>query len=310
MSEIDDVFDVVIVGGGAAGLSAALVLARARRRVVVVDAGEPRNTPAAHMHGFLSRDGMPPLELLKAGREEIAGYGGEFIADGVVSVTRGFTVALSSGRMLRSRRILVATGLTDRLPDIPGLRERWGRDVMQCPYCHGWEVRDHAVGVIATTPPSAIHHAQLVRQWAEDLTLFTNDVEIPGDEREKLAARGIKVVDGKVARVVVEDDRIRGVELADGRAVLRDALFTGGDWEPHDALLRSLGCEVADGWVTVDGMGQTSVPGVYAAGNVVDQRANVIMATAQGSMAAIALNGDLVAEDVEQAALARRVHGV
>ncbi|GIG63876.1 NAD(P)/FAD-dependent oxidoreductase [Phytomonospora endophytica] len=310
MSASNDLYDVVVIGGGAAGLNAALVLARARRRVVVVDAGEPRNAPAAHMHGFLSRDGMPPKELLEAGRAEVAGYGGEFVADGVVSVTPGFSVALSSGRVLSTRRILVATGLRDRLPDIPGLRERWGDDVMQCPYCHGYEVRDQAVGVIAVTPESATHHAQLVRQWAADLTLFTNDVDVPAEERERLAARGIKVVDGKVARVVVEDDRVRGVELADGAAVPRDALFVGGDWEPRDALLRSLGCEVADGWVRVDGQGRTSVPGVSAAGNVVDQKATVIAAAAQGAMAAIAINGDLVAEDVERAARERRVYGM
>ncbi|HEY1178757.1 MAG TPA: FAD-dependent oxidoreductase, partial [Phytomonospora sp.] len=183
-------------------------------------------------------------------------------------------------------------------------------DVMQCPYCHGYEVRDRAVGVIAVTPASATHHAQLVRQWAADLTLFVNDVDVPAEERERLAARGIKVVDGKVARVVADGDRIRGVELAGGGTVARDALFVGGDWEPQDALLRSLGCEVADGWVRVDGMGRTSVPGVSAAGNVVDQKATVIGAAAQGAMAAIGMNGDLVEEDVERAARERRVHGM
>ena len=137
-----DVYDVVVVGGGAAGLSAALVLGRARRRVLVVDAGEPRNAPAAHMQGYLSRDGMPPHELLTAGRREVAGYGVEIVAGTVVGIESGFFVRLAGGRVLRSRRVLVTTGVTDQLPDVAGVRERWGRDLLHCPYCHGWEVRD------------------------------------------------------------------------------------------------------------------------------------------------------------------------
>ena len=138
----DQPYDVVIVGGGAAGLSAALVLGRARRRVAVIDAGAPRNAPAAHMQGFLSRDGMPPAELLAAGRAEVTGYGVEIIEDMVVGIEPGFTVRLANGDTLTARRVLVTTGVSDELPDIPGVQERWGRDLLHCPYCHGWEVRD------------------------------------------------------------------------------------------------------------------------------------------------------------------------
>jgi thioredoxin reductase len=141
-------YDVVVVGGGAAGLSAALVLARARRTVVVVDAGMSRNAPAAHMHGFLSRDGMPPSDLLAAGRAEVAGYGGCLIEDTVVGLEPGFQVRLANGSLLRARRVLVATGLRDELPDLPGVRERWGRDLLHCPYCHGYEVRHQPLGVL------------------------------------------------------------------------------------------------------------------------------------------------------------------
>ena len=144
--------DIVVVGGGAAGLSAALVLVRARRMVVVVDAGAPRNAPAAHMHGFLTRDGMPPRELLAAGRAEVSGYGGRLIDDTVVAIEPGFHVRLASGAHLRTRRVLVATGLRDELPDIPGVRERWGRDLLHCPYCHGYEVRDQPLGVLGAPP--------------------------------------------------------------------------------------------------------------------------------------------------------------
>jgi thioredoxin reductase len=164
-------YDVVVVGGGAAGLSAALVLARARRTVAVVDAGGPRNAPAAHMHGFLSREGMPPHDLLAAGRSEVAGYGGTLIDDTVVGIEPGFYVRLASGSQLQARRILVATGLRDELPEIPSVRERWGRDLLHCPYCHGWEVRDQPLGVLGGTP-EAVQHTLLVRQWSPDVTLF------------------------------------------------------------------------------------------------------------------------------------------
>jgi thioredoxin reductase len=163
--------DVLVVGGGAAGLSAALVLLRARRTVVVVDAGRPRNAPAAHMHGFLSRDGMPPADLLAAGRAEVSSYGGRLIDDTVVGVEPGFQVRLASAAPVRARRILVATGLRDELPDVPGVRERWGRDLLHCPYCHGYEVRDQPLGVLGGSP-EAVQHALLVRQWSPDVILF------------------------------------------------------------------------------------------------------------------------------------------
>src|SRR3954449_5828573 len=153
--------EVAIVGGGAAGLSAALVLGRARRRVVVIDAGMPRNAPAAHMQGFLSRDGMPPADFLAAGRAEAAGYGVELVEGHVESIEAGFSVRLAGGRVLTARRILVATGSRDELPDIPGIRERWGRDLLHCPYCHGWEVRDEPLGVLGTVAGS-VEHALLV----------------------------------------------------------------------------------------------------------------------------------------------------
>jgi thioredoxin reductase len=149
--------DVVVVGGGAAGLSAALVLGRARRRVAVVDAGAPRNAPAAHMQGFLSRDGMPPAELLAAGRAEVAAYGVEVVQGRVAAIDPGFAVHLAGSRSLRARRLLIATGVHDELPEIPGVRERWGRDLLHCPYCHGWEVRDRPLGVLGTRPGSVEH---------------------------------------------------------------------------------------------------------------------------------------------------------
>lgn len=298
----EQIYDVVVVGGGAAGLSAALVLGRARRRVAVVDTGAPRNAPAAHMQGFLSRDGMSPADLLAVGRAEVTGYGVELIEDTVVGVDAGFVVRLAGGRVLRGRRVLVATGVHDELPEIPGVRERWGRDLLHCPYCHGWEVRDQPIGVLGTLPGS-VQHALLVRQWSDDVVFFVHTYDLSAAERVQLEARGIRVVSGEVARLTVEDDRLTGVELIDGLVIARTAVFVRPGNLPHaDDLLSGLGCDAdATGFVTVDATGRTSAFGVWAAGNVVDPRAQVITAAGAGSAAAIAINADLVQEDVERA---------
>jgi thioredoxin reductase len=297
-----NVHDGVVVGGGAAGLSAALLLGRARRRVAVIDAGAPRNAPAAHMQGFLSRDGMPPAELLAAGRAEIAEYGVEMVQDRVVAIDPGFVVRLAGGRVLRARRILLTTGVGDELPGIAGVRDRWGRDLLHCPYCHGWEVRDQPLGVL-NTGPGAVQHAQLVRQWSDDVVFLVHTHPLTAGERLQLRARGIQVVHGEVTRLVVEADRLTGVQLADGRVIARTAVFIRPGNAPHaDGLLTGLGCETDDaGFVTVDASGRTSAFGVWAAGNVVEPRAQVIAAAGAANTAAIAINADLVTEDVDLA---------
>lgn len=307
----DETYDVAIIGGGAAGLSAALVLGRARRRVVVVDAGAPRNAPAAHMHGFLSRDGMPPAELLAVGRAEVARYGVRLLDGEVTTAEVGavadagvpFRIRLAGGGEVSARRLLVTSGVRDEVPDIPGVRERWGRDLLHCPYCHGWEVRDEPLGVLGSIPGS-VQHALLVRQWSDDVTFFVHTCDLDAEERRQLGARGIRIVDGPVRRLVVDDDRLSGVELADGTVVPRTAVFVRPDIRPHpDGILAGLGCEMGPtGFVATDPTGQTSVPGVWAAGNVADPRAQVITAAGAGSAAAIAINAGLVEADVALAA--------
>ncbi|MFB9356705.1 NAD(P)/FAD-dependent oxidoreductase [Actinoplanes nipponensis] len=298
-------YDVAIIGGGAAGLSAALVLSRARRRIAVIDAGKPRNAPATHMYGYLSRDGLPPRELLRQGREEVRRYGGE-ILDGTVTGLAsdgrgGFAVSLADGQPISARRLLITSGLRDELPDLPGLNERWARDVLHCPYCHGHEVRDRRLGVIGGTAGS-VRYAQIVRQWTDDLIYFTGPGTLTPVERTELTARGIGIVEGAIDRLVIADDQLRGVQLHDGCVVARDALFVPPRFVPNNRLLTGLGCDVdGGGWVTVDATGGTSVAGVWAAGNVVDPRAQVITAAGAGSAAAIALNADLVDEDVRTA---------
>jgi thioredoxin reductase len=298
-------YDVVVIGGGAAGLSAGLVLARARRKVAVVDAGAPRNAPAAHLQGFLSRDGLPPQELLAIGRAEVTAYGGIVIDGTVAAASRcarsGFQVRLADGSVLTARRLLVATGLHDVLPDIPGVRERWGRDLLHCPYCHGYEVRDQPLGVLGGTS-DAVEHAQLVRQWSSDVVVFPHTDALTAQQREQLAAREIRVVEGTVQRLRVKDDELSGVELDDGRVVRRTAVFVRPRFVPHTDLLVGLGCDLDDdGWVRADAVGRTTVPGVSVAGNAANPRAQVITAAGEGSSAAIALNADLVEEDIHTA---------
>jgi thioredoxin reductase len=293
--------EVLIIGGGPAGLSAALVLSRARRDVTVVDAGEPRNATAEHMQGFLTRDGMPPAALLETGRTEVRGYGGEIVSGRVDraagDAAGGFVLTLAGGTELRGRRLLVTTGVTDVLPDIPGLRERWGREVQMCPYCHGWEVRDQRIVVLASSPNS-VHQASLLRQWSPDVTFLAAKAPT-GEDAARLDARGVRVVEAEARRLVADDDRITGFELADGSVLPCDAVFVAPTWVAKDGPLTDLGCEIGDnGFVKVDETGRTSVPGVWAAGNVTFPGGQVIMAASAGSMAAAMINADLIEADI------------
>ncbi|MGW5134075.1 NAD(P)/FAD-dependent oxidoreductase [Streptomyces sp. NPDC004135] len=303
-------YAVVVVGGGAAGLSAALVLGRARHRTLVVDAGEPRNAPAAHMQGYLTRDGMPPAEFLAIGREEVARYGVELVRDRVVDVERGedFTVVLAGGRTVRARRLVVATGLKDELPAVPGVAERFGRDVLHCPFCHGWEVRDQPFGVLATSPAS-VHQALMVSQWSKDVRLFLHTVaeaELSDEDLRRLAAARVDVVPGEVAELVVEDDRLTGVRLADGTTHARPVLFTAPRPVPQTGLLERLGAELHEtpfgAYPVVDATGLTTVPGVWAAGNAIGFAEQVVHAASGGYRAASAIVGDLLMTGLDAAA--------
>ncbi|MFG3588676.1 NAD(P)/FAD-dependent oxidoreductase [Streptomyces sp. NPDC047990] len=304
-----DTYEAVVVGGGAAGLSAALVLGRARRRTLLVDAGEPRNAPAAHLQGYLTRDGMPPAEFLALGRAEVARYGVEQVRDRAVDVTRHgageFHVTLASGRTAHARRLVLATGLADELPAVPGVAERFGRDVLHCPYCHGWEVRDEAFGVLAATPAS-VHQALMVSQWSKDVTLFLHEVaeaELSHDDRRRLAAAGVAVVPGEVAGLVVEEDRLTGVRLGDGSVHARSVVFVAPRAVPRNDLFTRLGAELRETpfgtYPVVDETGLTTVPGVWAAGNAVGFAEQVVNAAGAGYRAAATLNGELLLADLD-----------
>jgi thioredoxin reductase len=299
-------YDVIVVGGGPAGLSGAVALGRALRSVLVVDAGEPRNAPADGIHNYLTRDSITPAEFAAAGRDEVRRFGGEILDGRVVDTARDgheFTVTLADGRQERARRLLVTTGSVDELPDIPGLRERWGHSVLHCPYCHGYEVRGKAIGIIGTSERS-VHQALLWRQWSPDVTLFLPGAAEPeGDEARQLVARGIRVLTGPVTGV--DDD---GVHLADGTVVARDALVVATRIEVRAGFLSSLGLPVAEHPMgvgtyleTIDPTGRTAVPGVWVAGNVADPMAQVITSAASGLMAGAMINADLVLEDTDRA---------
>ncbi|MDQ4126193.1 MAG: NAD(P)/FAD-dependent oxidoreductase [Actinomycetota bacterium] len=303
-----DGYDVVVVGGGPAGLNAALMLGRSRRSVMVVDAGSPRNDAADGVHGLLGHDGTPPAELLARGRDEVRRYGGR-IVDGAVTAARrdgdAFTVTVDGRTEVGARRLLVTTGVVDELPAIPGVRERWGRDVLHCPYCHGWEVRDRAVGVVATGPRS-VHQALLFRQLSEDVVYFANEKPLEDEEAAKLRARDIRILDGEIASVDVEGDRLTGVRIGN-TVVGRDVLVVATRLVVRAGFLKGLGLEPAEHpsglgeHIPVDPKGRTSVAGVWAAGNVTDPSAQVGSSAAAGATAAAQINSDLVDEDVELA---------
>ena len=311
------VLDVLVIGGGAAGLAGATTLARARQAVLVIDAGQPRNAPAAGVHSFLGHEGRPPTELLALGRRELEGYGGR-VVEGVAATARRqadnlFEVVLEDGRRFRARRLLVTTGLRDELPVVPGIEARFGRDVLHCPFCHGWEVQDRRIVVLGTSP-AGVHGGLLWRQWSADVAVIDHGgLGASADDLQRLAARGVPVWDGPAVGLVVEDDVLTGVRLVDGRVVPCDALVAHGRMVARSPVLDALGVSPRDveafGVVIgeaypSDPVGAASVPGVWLAGNVTDLKAQVISAAAAGVQAAAAIVADVMAEETERAVTA------
>ncbi|MCM3662232.1 NAD(P)/FAD-dependent oxidoreductase [Georgenia satyanarayanai] len=314
--------DAVVIGGGAAGLNGALMLARSRRSVVVIDGGTPRNAPADAVHGLLGLDGTPPAELYRRGREEVRGYGGTVVTGTVAAAAPAdpssegdprFAVMLTDGRELTARRLLVATGALDVLPDVPGLADHWGRGVVHCPYCHGWEVRDEPIGVLAVGPAS-VHQALLFRQLTDDLVYLTRGTELDDEARARLAVLDVRVVEEPVTEVVADTGgAIAGVLLAGGSMVERRVLAVGTSLLPRLDGLEALGLPVEElpggmGRRVVSGMaGTTEVPGVWVAGNVTEPMAQVGASAAAGAMAGAHINAHLAAADADAAVAARAV---
>ncbi|KGM14338.1 NAD(P)/FAD-dependent oxidoreductase [Cellulomonas bogoriensis] len=304
--------DVLVVGAGPAGLNGALVLARSRRTVLVVDAGAPRNAPAPHMHGYLGLEGASPADLIERGRAEVTGYGAEVRSGTVCTLTLDdggghVRATLADGDVLTARRALVTTGLTDVLPTVPGLTDRWGLDVLHCPYCHGWEARDQAVAVLATTAAEA-DKALVMHQWSDDVVLVLHGPG-PSDLTERtraaLEALGVRLDTGPVERLQVEGGRLTGVRMRDGRSLPCDILVVQPTVRARDDLLTALGAQVRSGpygeLVVTETDGFTGLPGVWAAGNVTDPAAQVVTSAADGYRAALSIDASLMTEDVDAA---------
>ncbi|MDQ6797638.1 MAG: FAD-dependent oxidoreductase [Actinomycetota bacterium] len=304
--------DVAVIGGSAAGLAAALQLGRQCRSVIVVDAGEPRNAPAARMHSYLGHEGISPLELTSIGRDEVRSYGGEVIAGRAVNVTRAdhgrFRVELVGGHTVFARRVLAATGMVDDLPDIDGLAEHWGGDVIHCPFCHGFEVRDQRI-VQIVTHPMGLHPAGLFRQLSARFTMVLHDgVEADNPELDALRAAGVHVVDGGVRSIVTGDDgHVAAVELTAGDRIAADAVAVGPRFRVRAEAFTSLGLRPAEhpsglgDFVETGPTGETSVPGLYAAGNVTDPTQQVLQAAADGSRVGAMISLSLAHDDIQAA---------
>jgi thioredoxin reductase/SAM-dependent methyltransferase len=305
---MNEQWDAIVIGAGPAGLSAALMLGRARRRTLVIDAGNPRNRFAAHLHGVLGNEGTPPGQFLERGRIEISGYGVAFregVVDQVADSQDGLTITLGTGEVVQTRSIVVASGMTDELPEITGLARFWGRSVLHCPYCHGWEVRDQRLGVLVTSPVG-LHVAQLVRQWSDRVTILASEEPEP-EVGQRLRSRGVQIVTDPVVEVLGDDDHLTGIRTASGHRLELDAIFVSSAPGVQDGLLAGLQLNRIPNpfgtgtLLAVDASGKTSHPRVWAAGNVVNPSANVPMSMAAGAMAGAAVNATLLEEDFDRA---------
>ena len=296
----DEMHDVIVAGGSFAGLGAAMMLGRARRRVVVIDAGVPRNRFAPASHGFLGQDGRAPAEIIATFRSQVLAYPTVHFVAGVAVSARGvvddFVVALESGESLRARRLVLATGVVDELPAIPGVAERWGTSVLHCPYCHGYEVADRRLGVLATG--AILHQAILLGDWSARVTLFANGVELDDEQRAELARRGVRIEERRVLELVGEAPTLAGVRVADGSIVEVDAVFTGAPTRLASPLAEQLGCAMDDGpfgpIVRTDAWRATTVSGVFCAGDAARAPHNATWAAADGVTAGIKAHQSLV----------------
>ena len=310
--ETQPVRDVIVIGGGAAGLSAALTLARARRTVTVLDAGHPRNEAAVAAHGLLGNEGINSHELVARGRSEAQHYGAEIIQSRVTAaepIDEGFLVTTDDDQSLGAAQLIVATGVSDVLPSIEGLGARWGREVVHCPYCHGWEIRDQTLGVIATSATSA-YQAILFQQWTPDVTLFRNGFDFEAEALAKLDAVGIPVIDTPVAAVDITDDELTGLRLTDGQTVKLQAVGVSSGMRANLSGLEALGLETYDtpqgSFLQADDTGNTNVPGVWSAGNVIDPDIQLGECASQGARVAITLNNKLIFTRADAALAASR----
>jgi thioredoxin reductase len=294
--------DVIIVGGSSAGLSAALVLGRSRRNVVVFDDSQPCNRFSHASHGFLTRDGIAPSELVQIGREQLGTYPNvEVRADTVSHITPvdgGFNVETASGNTVTARKVLLATGIKDILPPVKNMEQFWGTSVFHCPYCDGWEVRDEAI-VVYGGGENAFHKTMLLWNWSPNLTFCTGgEGEIPAEKRALFEKNGITVIETPVSHVEGQDGQVDQIVFTDGTTLNCKAIFIQPAFEHRTPFAQDLGCVLTpQNFVQADTLGRTNVPGLYAAGDLTAQMRSVALAVAQGSSAGAGINYDLIVED-------------
>jgi thioredoxin reductase len=293
------VYDVVIVGGGPAGLAGALTLGRARKRVLLCDAGPPRNAAATHVHNFVTRDGTPPAEFRRIARQQLEAYAGVEVLDTRIAEIGGehggFNVQLATDSV-DARRILLCTGMIDELPDVEGFRPLWGTSIFICPYCHAWEMQDRRFGYLAAGV-EALDFPLLLRSWTSDVVALTGGgFAVPSEARARLAAAGVGLEERRIARLRANGDALERIEFTDGEPLRRDVLFAHPPQRQVD-LVRSLGVALdAKGYVQVDDMRETSRSGIYAGGDLVTPVQSAVLAAASGSLAAAKLNHALTVD--------------
>ncbi|MEP2026538.1 MAG: NAD(P)/FAD-dependent oxidoreductase [Reichenbachiella sp.] len=297
---MDKSFEVIIIGGSYAGLSAALALGRSLRKVLVIDAGKPCNTPTPHSHNFLTQDGVVPSEIAKIGRNQVEKYDTVQFHDGLAiegtKTFEGFTITTEEGILFSSKKLIFATGLKDLMPGVDGFAECWGKSVIHCPYCHGYEVKHQKTGIIANGE-KANHYASLISNWTKELTLFTNGPsELSKDQTTKILQNGISIVETPIEKLLHQNGKVQEVVLTDGKALPIQAIYSSPDFVQHSSIPEELGCQLNEqGLINVDGFQMTDVSGVYACGDNSTMR-SVAMAVSSGHIAGVVVNKDLIAE--------------
>ncbi len=295
-------FEIIIIGGSYAGLSAAMALGRAMRKVLIIDSGKPCNRQTPHSHNFITQDGETPSVIAAKAKEQVLAYSTvaftEGLADTVIKTDTGFTVSLKNGTKYQAKKVLFATGIKDIMPEIDGISECWGISVIHCPYCHGYEVKHQKTAIFANGD-SAYHYAVLLSQWTKELTIFTNCTpEFTEEQKEKLQQHSIEIIDTPITKLVHDKGRLQQIILADGTGQNFNAVYHRANYKQHCDIPEQLRCTINEqGFIQTDMMQKTTIAGIFAAGDCTTPMRSVSTAVAQGTMAGAAINAELCREN-------------
>ncbi|MFN8307350.1 MAG: NAD(P)/FAD-dependent oxidoreductase [Ferruginibacter sp.] len=297
----DNRYDVIIIGGSYAGLAAGMALGRALRRVLIIDSGKPCNRQTPHSHNFLTQDGTPPAEIARQARKQVEVYDTvEFLNDRAITGRKtagGFVIELSTGKEFKARKLVFATGIKDEMPAIPGFAESWGISVLHCPYCHGYEVRQQPIGILANGEP-AVELATLISNWTGNLTVYTNGTStISREQAARFVKHGITINESVIKKIEQENGYIHNLVLRNGEKPPLKALYARLPFVQHSGIPASLGCEITpEGYIKTDPAQRTTVPGVFACGDSTSRMRTVANAVSSGTATGIMLNKELIEE--------------